>query len=89
MGYYAGKRGSGIDQPAEGLVSAGFSVQFTNMGTLAGMPFPGVALVPGTFLSNPLAVGGPVATPVFQQHASSEASKQNQVWKFRLWLLHI
>lgn len=67
------------DQPAEGLVSAGFSVQFTNMGTLAGMPFPGVALVPGTFLSNPLAVGGPVATPVFQQHASSEASKQNQV----------
>ncbi|XVF58428.1 hypothetical protein PTKIN_Ptkin07bG0066100 [Pterospermum kingtungense] len=66
------------DQPAEGLVSAGVAVPYSNMGTLASMPLPGVALVPGTFLSNPLAISGPVVTPVFQQHASPVVSKQNQ-----------
>ncbi|XWS32964.1 hypothetical protein CRYUN_Cryun22dG0036300 [Craigia yunnanensis] len=66
------------DQPAEALVSAGFSVPFSNLGTLSGMSFPGVAPVPGTFLSNPLAVSGTAITPVFQQHAAPVVSKQNQ-----------
>ncbi|XWS44396.1 hypothetical protein CRYUN_Cryun15aG0041500 [Craigia yunnanensis] len=66
------------DQPAESLVSAGFAVPFSNMGTLAGMPLPGVAPVPGTFLSNPLAVSGTTVTPVFQQQAAPVVSKQNQ-----------
>ncbi|TYJ08548.1 hypothetical protein E1A91_A11G082300v1 [Gossypium mustelinum] len=66
------------DQPAEAFVSAGIAVPFSNMGTLAGMPLPGVAPVPGTFLSNILAASGAAVTPVFQQHAAPVASQQNQ-----------
>lgn len=66
------------DQPAEAFVSAGIAVPFSNMGTLADMPLPGVAPVPGTFLSNTLAA---TVTPFFQQHAAPVASKQNQVRK--------
>ncbi|XP_022774583.1 protein RIK isoform X2 [Durio zibethinus] len=67
------------DQPAEALDSAGFAVPFSNTGTLAGMPLPGVALVPGTFLSNPLAASGTAVTPIFQQLAAPVVSKQNQL----------
>ena len=67
------------DQPAEALVSAGFAVPFSNMGTLAGMPLPGVTPVSGIFLSNPLATSGAAVNPVFQQHAAPVVSKQNQV----------
>ncbi|TYI54554.1 hypothetical protein E1A91_D11G083200v1 [Gossypium mustelinum] len=66
------------DQPAEAFVSAGIAVPFSNMGTLAGMPLPIVAPVPGTFLSNILAASGAAVTPVFQQHAAPVASQQNQ-----------
>lgn len=69
------------DQPAEAFVSAGIAVPFSNMGTLAGMPLPIVAPVPGTFLSNILAASGAAVTPVFQQHAAPVASQQNQVRK--------
>ena len=67
------------DQPAESLVSAGFAIPFSNVGTLSGMPLPGIAPVPGTFLSNPLAVSGTVVTPIFQQQAALVVSRQNQV----------
>ncbi|KAK8565991.1 hypothetical protein V6N13_021061 [Hibiscus sabdariffa] len=66
------------DQPAEAFVSAGFAVPFSNMGTLAGMPLPGVAPVPGTFLPNTLAASGTAVTPFFQQHAAPVVPKQNQ-----------
>ncbi|XVF16750.1 hypothetical protein REPUB_Repub10bG0059100 [Reevesia pubescens] len=66
------------DQPAEALVSVGFAAPFSNMGTLTGMPLPGIAPVPGTFLSNPLATSGTAVIPVFQQHAAPVVSKQNQ-----------
>ncbi|XP_039069314.1 protein RIK-like isoform X2 [Hibiscus syriacus] len=66
------------DQPAEAFVSAGFAIPFTNMGTLAGMPPPGVAPVAGTFLPNILAASGAAVTPFFQQHAAPVVPKQNQ-----------
>ncbi|GMI67004.1 RS2-interacting KH protein [Hibiscus trionum] len=66
------------DQPAEAFVSAGFAVPFTNMGNLAGMPLPGVAPVPGTFLPNTLAASCTAVAPFFQQHAAPVVPKQNQ-----------
>ncbi|KAK8587819.1 hypothetical protein V6N12_022294 [Hibiscus sabdariffa] len=60
------------------FVSAGFAVPFNKIGTLAGMPLPGVAPVPGTFLPNALAASGITVTPFFLQHAAPAVSKQNQ-----------
>ena len=76
------------DQPVELLVSTRFAVPFSNVGTFSGMPLLGVAPVPSTFLSNPLAVSGTAVTPIFQQQAALVVSRQNQVWKLRWWLLH-
>lgn len=66
------------DQPAEAMVSAGFAVPFSNLGTLGGIPLPGVAPVTGTILSNPLAASCTAVSPVFQQHAAAVVPKQNQ-----------
>ncbi|OMP07817.1 protein RIK-like protein [Corchorus olitorius] len=66
------------DQPAEAFVSAGFTVPLSNIGTLGGIPLPGVPPVTGTFLSNPLAASCPAVSPMFQQHAAAVVPKQNQ-----------